>query len=184
MNEKIFLRIKFTVDDYVRVLIFMRNQLFINKYLFFIFPPVVFLTLVIILYLSASDKSTVNWLEMFFAGFVPAIFVTMIVYLLNKFSSPLTLKRAIKKQYESSPAMQEERSVVISNEGIESSGKLASGTIKWEAIIKGVESETDFIFYTTSKFSNFIPKNAFVSEDDVNFLRCLSRAKLGDKAKF
>ncbi len=184
MNEKIRFRTKFSVDDYVRVLTFMRSQLFIIKHLSVIFSAITFLAVFVTIYQSANDNISVSRMEIFFFGIVSAIIVGTLVYLMNKFFSPLILKRTIAKQYESSPAMQEEKDVLISDQGIESSSELASGTIKWEAIIKGVESKTDFIFYTTSKFGHFIPKRVFSTEADVNSLRCLSRGKLGDKAKF
>lgn len=184
MNEEISIRAKYSVDDYVKALTYMQRQLFINKYNFLIaFVGIFALTALLTLFL-ANDKSSIKFFPVIFSALLPATIVGGLIFFLNRVVNPFILKRSISKQYKSSPAMQEENNIVFSIEGIKTTTNLASSTLKWEAIVKALESETEFLFYTSNKFAHFIPKSIFASEIDVSSVRSLTRAKLGDKAKF
>ena len=96
---------------------------------------------------------------------------------------PWVAKRAITKQYKSSPIMQNEMEYTITDEFIESSNPLSGGRIAWDGIIKAVESDTEFLLYASSKFSNFLPKRIFDSAEQMETFRSLVKEKLGEKAK-
>jgi hypothetical protein len=183
MNQK-ELHIKFSAEDYVRVLTFIKSQNFIYKYAVVIIPSVVFVCFVLSIIQMANDVAAIEIEKMILVSLIPAAIVSAFIYLATKFVSPFFLKRAITKQCKSSPLMLEEQSVVFADEGIEFSSSLSSSKIKWDAIVKAIESNTDFLFYIGSKTAYFIPKETIGSEIDIIWLRGFSRAKLGDKAKF
>lgn len=184
MNEKLSVRAKYSAEDYVRVLSYMQKQFSINKYGHIILGVIVFIAIFLFVFLLADDKKTLNYFAIFIISLLSALFFSGIIVLLNKFVNPLIIKRSISKQYESSPAMQAENSFTVSNEGIENSNSLTSGTVSWDAIVKAVETQTDFLFYTSDRYAQFVPKYVFASETDINLVRCITRAKLGEKAKF
>lgn len=184
MNQELTVRAKYSTEDYVKALTYMQSRRFMYKYGSIVVFAIVFTAIVLLILLMANDKSGINFFAMMFFALLPALFVGGADYLVKKIVSPLILKRTISKQLKSSPALQEEQNIMISNEGIKYSNNLTSSAIKWEAVIEALESEADFLFYTSSRFAHFIPKNAFVSEIDVDYVRCLARAKLGDKAAF
>jgi hypothetical protein len=183
MDEKLFLHVKYSARDYARVSGFMKQQKFLNKYSFIFMFVGVFVTIAAFTFMLADDKSSINYLGLITVSLLPALALGGLIYFLEQFLSPALMKRSVAKQIKSSPALNEEQAICFSTEGIEISGELFSQKIKWEAIIKAIESETDFIFYTTRDSGKFFPKTAFVSETDANFIRCLARAKLGDKAE-
>lgn len=161
----------------------MRNQMFFYRYL-----PVFAFGLILIVfgffvYMQSGRNTNINLpvsllMCVIFAGLVGGLF-----YVLRKVTDPWITKRAITKQYESSPIMQNEMEYTITDEYLESSNPLSGGRIAWDGIIKAIESETEFLLYASSKFSNFLPKRIFVSAEQMDIFRSLVREKLGDRAK-
>jgi hypothetical protein len=113
-----------------------------------------------------------------FAGVVGGLF-----YILRKVTDPWIMKRVITKQYESSPILQNEMEYTITDEYIESSNPLSGGRIAWDGVVKAIESDTEFLLYSSSKFSNFLPTRAFDSTEQIDMFRALVKEKLGEKAK-
>lgn len=89
----------------------------------------------------------------------------------------------IGRQLMSVPGINEPYVFTFSEEGLAIAGRLSNTNIKWEAIVKARESKTDFLFYTTKRFAQFLPKRAFGHNEEMNELRVLLDQKLGDKAQ-
>lgn len=184
MNEKLLLQIDYSADDYIRASVFMRNQTLLHRYNFLFTFTIIFFAIATFTFLLANDKTSINYAGLVAIAFFPALFLGVTVVLLDKYVFPFFGKQTIKRQMKSSLSFNNENEICFSDEGIEISNELSSSKLKWEAFLKAFESDSDFIFYTSNKTSIFIPKTAFLSDADTNFLRCLSRAKLSDKAQF
>jgi hypothetical protein len=183
MDVPINLRIKFTPEDHARAVMTMRSQMFFYRYL----PLFAFIFILIVsglfIYMQSGRNTTMNLPAAFGMCVISAGFVAGLFYFFRKVADPWIAKRAITKQYKSSPIMQNEMEYTITDEYIESSNPLSGGRISWDGIIKAVESDTEFLLYASSKFSNFLPKRVFASAEQINIFRGLVKEKLGEKAK-
>jgi hypothetical protein len=90
----------------------------------------------------------------------------------------------IKNQIKSSPLLSECNFVIFDESGIKGKTSISSSETNWEAFVKAYETEKDFFFFTSNKLAVFIPKHAFISDEQINQLRELTKTKLGDRAKF
>lgn len=162
----------------------MRNQMFFYRYL----PVIAFILVLLVfgffVYMQSGRNTNMNLPVALLMCVILAGFVSGFFYFLRKVVDPWKMRYAIRKQYESSPVMQNEMEYTITDEYIESSNPLSGGRIAWDGIIKAIESDTEFLLYPSSKFSNFIPKRAFESAEQLERFRSLVKEKLGDKAKF
>lgn len=183
MNEEINLEIQYTVDDYVRGVSFVQNRQFINKYGFAIAPLLLFLFGGFIFALKMQKESVVTSIISSLPFFVAALIVFLVLLLLRKFPNPI-LKWNIKRQFRSSPLLNEPQRISFDEEGINGETYLSSGLTKWAAIIEATETKDDLFFFTSNKFAMFVPKRAFVNEEQINQVRQLAKESLGEKAKF
>ena len=184
MNHSLTISLDLSADDYIRVLRRRHLESFFVKY----GAPLTFVTLFLgilgfILFLSL-DAQQVNVFSAVLVAFLPSAVGAGAVYATDRFISIPLLSRSVRKQIASNPTVYETATVTFDNEGITTVTSLTSGSVKWDGFIRAVENETDFLFYTTSKFSHFVPKETFLSETDIDFVRCLARAKLAEKAEF
>jgi hypothetical protein len=96
---------------------------------------------------------------------------------------PMLARRRVKNIFRSSPAANEEVLVSLSSEGIEMKGNLSSGSIKWDAVIKVVESESHLLFYSSASLPFlYFRLSELDSDGHRNSLRQLIRHKLGERA--
>lgn len=79
--------------------------------------------------------------------------------------------------------LQERNEITFDETGLSGSTYLGGGTTKWAGFIEVVETDTDFHFFTSPKFTYFVPKSAFESEEDIERLRHLVTERLGAKAR-
>ena len=183
MLEAVTLNLQLKTDDYVRVLRFMQSQKLIVRYGPLIAFGVLFLVIFGFIFLLSEDR-LVSIPASLLVSFFPAAIAAGSVYLVDRYVSLPFLKFSIRRQLKSNPLFDKEILVTFDDEGISSETSQSSTSIKWDGFIRAVETQTDFLFYTSNKFSNFVPKDAFVSPSDLNFVGCLARSKLGDKAEF
>ena len=183
MLETVTLNIQFTIEDYSRVLRFMNSQNLLMKYGPLISFTVLF-TLIFGFTVFLSDGELFNISAALLVSCLPAAFAAGAVYLVDRYVSALFLKLSVGRQIKSNPLLGSEMTISFDDDGISNVTSQSSTSINWEGFIRAVETETDFLFYTTNKFSYFVPKSAFVSPSDTNVVRCLARAKLGDRAEF
>ncbi len=183
MDKTISLNLEITPQDYVNATGFLKSRSFLSKYSFIIFPLIVFFSFVLIICWMSNNIREINVLGLLLVSAIPALLLWVAILVLNSFS-PFLHSRRVKKIINSSPFMQGEVQMNFTDEGIEFLRELVSSKINWRAFTKAIESDRQFLLYYSDKESPiFIPKRAFVSNEEINFVRCLVRAKLGDKAE-
>lgn len=115
---------------------------------------------------------------------VPALFGLLVwMYLSAYVAGRWNTRRIIRQQLKSSPSAQSPQIYTFSDAGISMTGALHNLDLKWEAIVKALESKHDFFLYPSKSFAYFLPKKAFVSGEQQAELRSMLRSKLGEKAK-
>jgi hypothetical protein len=164
----IAVEITFTEQDYVRVTRFMASP---RTKTFKILLALGGLVGTLLIYRGVSDFRI--WEIPVIVGlFVP-------LYYLARFIQRLNIGRQVK----SVPGSDDVYTFTFSEEGITISGSLRSANLKWEAIVKVRESESDFLFYTTKRFAQFLPKRAFRQNEEMKELRVLLGRQLGNRAQ-
>ena len=118
MDEKLFAQVKYSADDYIRVGVFMRKHLFLYKYGFEITFISVFFAVAVVIFVLADDKSAINYLGLISFGVFLAFFAGTLIYLGDKFISPLLSRRYVARLLKSSPLLNQENDICFSNEGI------------------------------------------------------------------
>lgn len=115
---------------------------------------------------------------------VPALLgLTAFLYCFFYFFQRWNLRRVIGRQLKSNPAAQGIQRYSISEAGIGMTGSLHNLDLKWEAIIKAVESRYDFFLYFSKVGAYFLPKTALANEHQQEELRRLLKTKLGERAR-
>jgi hypothetical protein len=154
---------------------FWRVVRFTTKLQTWIFTSLLMLgSMLLALLLYSANPSGFHWWA------IPAIaaltlFLFYLVRLMQRFN--------VGRQVKSSPGINEPYVYTFDEEGIGIAGRLGNTNLKWEAIIKARETNTDFLFYTAKKFAQFLPKRAFERNEAMNELRSMLRRKLGDRAQ-
>ena len=184
MSQSLTISLELSNDDYTRVLRRMHSENFFFKYGPHVTFTVLFIGILGFIFFLSLEAQQLRLSAAFIVASIPAALAAGAVYALDRVLAFPLLARSIRKQVKSSPVLSETHTVTFDDEGISTSASLTSSSIKWDGFIRAVETETDFLFYTTTKYSHFVPKEAFLSETDVDFVRCLARAKLADKAEF
>lgn len=183
MEKPVSVKVKYIVDDTIRVVRFHQNQSFIFRYDAAITGSFIFLAFAIAIVVMANDFDEINVLSLIIFSAIPAVAVTISVYLLHKLLYPWFAKRRVTKYFKSSPIMNDEILVEFLDEGIKSTGKLSSSLVTWGAIVKAVESNTDLIFYTGPAWPGLhIAKKAFDSDEDLDSVKVLLHQTLNEKA--
>jgi len=184
MDQPISLKIKYTIDDPIRVARFVKNQSFIYRHDAILTTVLVFLFFAFLVFSISNSLSEINILGLVVFSVIPAIIVGTTVYLLHGPVGLWLAKRRVTKFFESSPLINDEKTIEFSQDGIKNTGNLSSSFIKWEAITKAIESDTDLMFYTgNEKFGWYIPKNAFKCDKDLSSIRILLRQTLNENAQ-
>jgi hypothetical protein len=182
METPITLPITYTVDDWVRVLTAMRNRIWWLKYGYLALPVSVFLAALLLVFFDQSESS-LSLIELAGISLLVALVVGLVAFLAAKFFTPWTIKRSVARQIKSSPAMQAPHSIVLTDASLQISSEFASATINWTAFIEAIETETDFLLYTTKRFCQFIPKRACPSEAEWASIRELVAREVGFEEK-
>ena len=174
---------KYTADDYVRSTKYLQSRKLWMKY-FLLFPLILMGIMILFIYLSDRVKFAAIYSKPQNIILLLFPFVAIGVVLLLKLKGPrLLLKRQFEKQIRSSPTLQEPKTLVFSDDGVNGYQSLATGATSWDAFVSAEESENDFYLFTSNKAANFIPKSSFRSKDEENELRELIKEKLGNRAK-
>jgi hypothetical protein len=182
MDKTISLNLEITPKDYANAADSLQKRHFLVKYNFAILPAAVFLLFAIIIYLMADAQ--INILGLILFSLIPALILWVALLVLNEFS-PRLISRKMKKIINSAPLIQGNLRVNFTDEGIEFLRELTESKMNWLVFTKAIESEREFLLYWgANQEPFFIPKRAFASAEDLNFVRCLMRAKLAEKAEF
>jgi hypothetical protein len=161
--------VTFTEADYLRVIRFTTSRQTTTFTMMLALGAVI---LALLLY--RADPEGFHWWAM------PAIagLLLLFIYLIR-----FTQRFNIARQLKSVPAINEPYIYTFTENELAIAGRLSSTNIKWEAIVKVRESKTDFLFYTTKSFAQFLPKRAFEDTEEMNELRVLLTRNLGDRAQ-
>ena len=181
--EPLKIRVDYSRDDFLRGLTFMNNRSWMHRHSALIAAASVFVLLLLFI-ISLRDASDIaSPILLIAAAAVPALAVGCMIYFLSRVLNPWFLRRSIEKQISTSPILQEVNEIEFNETGLAGSTFLGSTSTKWAAFIEAAETETDFYFFTSTKFSYFVPKAAFSDVSDIERLRTLVKDKLGDRAK-
>lgn len=165
----ITVEVTYSEADYARALRFMsRRQIRIFNCM------IVIGAVVFALLLYRADPAAFHWWAMPAIAGLGIFFFGLI---------RLSHRWGIGRQLKSMPSAQGPHLWEISDDGIKATGPLSSVDMKWQAILRVRESKDDFLFYTATRFSRFLPKRVFANEEEIGDLRRLIIEKLGPKAE-
>jgi L-lactate permease len=169
------LEITYKDSDYARA-----NRFLLRRkpatWIVYSLPAILVIGMSVRLYQVASDNW--NW------WVVPAMFGLLIwLYSCAYVAGRWNTRRIIRRQLKSNPSAQSPQIYNISDAGISMTGALHNLDLKWEAIVKVLESKQDFFLYISKGVAYFLPKQAFASGEQEAELRGILRSKLGEKAK-
>ena len=161
-------RVTYTPEDYLRVFRFTATK---QTRIFTIMLVLGAALLAFLLY--RANPAGFHWWAIPAIGALTCLFLGLIRWL-QRFN--------IGRQVKSIPGSSEPYVYTFTEEGITIAGRLSSANIKWEALVKARESQTDLLFYTAKRFAQFLPKRAFDSEA-LTELRSMLRRNLGERAQ-
>jgi hypothetical protein len=183
MSEVVESKVIYTPEDFIRHTKYIQKRQFLFRYSALL-TVAVFACILLFVYLINPSNFTAAFSKPrnILVLAVPMVFLA--AWTLLKRNSPgFLLKRNLKKQFESSPALREMQFLSIDEEGLYGTNQFGSGQTKWEAMVEVTETEDDFFFFTSGKFAQFVPKRFFTPEQQ-NQIRDLAKRKLGERAKF
>lgn len=180
MSTSINLRFQPSIDDYIRVLTSLKKMRFTHRYGYFIFPVILFFLFVFAIYFLANDKSQIRYFPTFLFSAIPASVLGLLMFFIRDIP-PIYEKSQISKQMNLYPVMQQEIEVKLTDESFESSSQLSTNTVRWEALLIAIETDTDFLFKITPIGINFLPKVAFDNAADQNQFREMLKSKMGER---
>jgi hypothetical protein len=163
--------VDYVEDDYWRAIRFMRSRTWVN-WLTSAFFLVVPLVVVVSRYFS-NPKEWTPWL----------LLVPVAIFLLIFVVGRLIDRQRIRNQVTRTPSARGYHKYIFSDSGIRISSDLSDTEMKWEALVKVIESDEDIFFYQSPAFARFLPKRSLTGESQLSQLRDLMRAKLGNKVK-
>lgn len=182
MKTPITLRITFTLDDYTRVMMFVRNQMFLVKYNFLLAGIFGFLFILMIGFFGRTENG-LSLLSLLGLALLSGLLFGGMIFALDKLVSVPLIRRQVRKQLETARTMDLEHQIMLSEDGFEIASDLTSARTDWGTFIKAIETDQDLLLYTTVKFCQFIPKRAFTSDGDLAAARSLIGEKVGGQPR-
>ena len=186
MSESVEVNVTYTSEEYARSLQYIVNRQLLMK-LTFLWPAAFMILTLAALFLL--DKQTFVYLlfaSQFSLAIIIGLALTVIISTVSivyrKDSPNFFLRRNVKTQFESSPAMRDPKSIIFNDEGLSGSSDLGEGSTKWEAFIEAAETKEFIFLFTSNKSAQFVPKRAFTGEQLVQ-VRNLIKTHMGDKPK-
>ena len=165
--------VSYEPEDYVRAGKTMRGRRPLYGYLV-VWAGVAFFVVL----QNLRTSGIVDWLVVFLAVLFCGVMVPASVAAFREIE-----RIRIKRQLNSSKLAEGSYTYVFDEQGFSIGGELAQSELKWAAIIKAVETEKDFYFYTSKKFAQIVPKRAFASQSDIDQVRQLTGSALGERAR-
>jgi len=174
----------YSVDDYVRALLFIRRRNPILKY-YYLAPLIVIGILLTALYFQNPNQfiSTFSSPANLLVILLGPLLAIAILYLAARRKTNFLIKWQIRRQMESSPAMRQPQRLTFDNDGLDGRTILSSGHVSWDAIIEATESEDDFFFFTSKKIAMFVPKSSFETSEEQNAVRQMAAMQLRERAE-
>jgi hypothetical protein len=182
MSEKIEIIADYTPEDYADALIAIHQRQKLVRVFGFICLFIVLATIAFLY--SLSERNFIHFIFDFENLTLILMCVGVLFWLIiYKGRSPkLFIAWNVKRQFKTSPTLRETKRITVEEEGLAGNTDLSSGIVKWAAFIDAVETKKSFLFFTSKKFAQFIPKRVITLEQE-NEIRALVKRKMGDKAK-
>src|SRR5436190_23750135 len=108
MEQPICLRVKYTIEDPIRVARFIQNRSFIYRHDALLTGMFVFLAFIVLIVLMANDLTTFNVIGAIVFSIIPAITVGIVVYFMHGPFGSWMAKRRVAKYFKASPLMNDE----------------------------------------------------------------------------
>lgn len=178
MAGSVSFEVTLTEEDYLRVITFMQGRQFLHRYLILILFATVFISIWIFILILGTDSPDFSVPLSLLSASIPAIAVSVLVWLARRILDPLFLRRNLSKQFRSSPALPAEQRVTIDDDGLKYESDFGSSLTKWSAFTSGIETNTDLVLYTSPKFSHFVPKRVFESQTDLDLFRSIAKRNM------
>jgi len=157
-----------TLGDYVSFnLFFHRKRLILT-------PIVFFVAMLVMAFVVFSDSGQSPLLIPVFMLIVAVLTGMMTAW------SIFAIKKASKKQYRSSQAMQSENEIIIDEEGICEHGAYANTIVPWKDVVLAAESKDALYIHISWMQAFVIPKQLIGGEEDA-VIRSLIKSKLEEK---
>lgn len=184
MNKTLSLNLEITPQDYENAAEFLKKRSFTRQYGFIVYPLITYVFFILLIFWMSNDISRMNIPATFLVSAIPALIMWVGILLIDVIS-PLPRTHSVKTLINYSPYMQGTTQMNFTDEGIEFLKELASTKMKWRAFSKVIESKSELFLYTSEKSCPiFIPKRAFNSNEDMNFIKYLITMRLADKSAF
>jgi hypothetical protein len=179
--ENVSIDVRYTVDDYVRGLTYIQNRSIFARYGFVLLPGIILLFFIFNLFINQRSLWQLSSYVILVTA-LPVVVIFVVLLLLRYFPNPL-LKWNVKKQFKSSPLLNEVQHLKFDGNGISGKTNLSEGTTKWQAIIECSETNDDIFFFTSKKFAMFVPKSQ-LSSNQLAEIKVLATANLNDRVRF
>lgn len=180
--ETVKVRVEYASEDFIRAINYVNNRSWLYRNSTLVITASVFALVLFAIAALQDPSDNSNLFVIWFVALVPALFAGGLIWGLSRILNPWYLNRTIQNQIRSSPLLQEANEIEFDHEGFTASTYLSSTTYKWEAFREVTESEDDFHFLTSTKFTIFVPKAAFADESEIARVRQFAKEKLFDRA--
>ena len=166
-------KLQFTLKDYITFnLFYMKKRLIWTPILFVLIFPAIS----VIISLIRNDST---WPFMLIGTFIVILLLAGLMTLVNVFS----IRRAAKKQYQSSKAMQAESEFIADSAGVRETGEYSSTVVKWEDVYKIMASDTAYYIFISRMQAFLIPKRLITQEEERTLLALLNQYLPAEKVR-
>ena len=149
-------RVSFTLDDYISFnLFYMKRRLIVTPVLFIVLFPLAIMLIELM-------RNSPTWLPMLLTTLIIAIVLAGLMTLF----SILSVRRAAKKQYQSSRAMQAGSDIAMDDAGVRETSEYGSTVVKWEDVFKTMESDSAYYVFFSRMQAFLIPKRLITPAED------------------
>jgi hypothetical protein len=182
MNEPIIVDVQYTAEDLARGAKYVGQRNVLVKYAFFL--PLVILSVILLMAFSLKRGSfTPEQQKNLILVSMSFLTVGGMIFFIGRTKYSRIVRNQFQKQIDSSPALQQPKTIIFDENGISGQSSLGAGETRWEAVIEAAETPDDFYFFTAKRFAQFVPKRAFLNDGQQDKLKFLARSRLGERAK-
>ncbi len=183
MNEEIKSEVTYTIEDFERHYVYMKNRSIFVKYVIFL-PLLIFIPVFLFFYFLDPNKFSAAFSQPKNYTIFPLAFLIVgswWFFTRNKMS--FFQKRTLTKQLNTTPSLSVPQTITFDHVGMYGENEFVSGLLKWNAMVEATETEDNFCFFNSPKFAQFVPKR-FFSDEQIARIKDLAKRHLGEKAKF
>lgn len=183
--DDIQIQTQYTVEDYIRTVRFIKYRNKPSEFIIVagsVFISVFGLANLFLAYIAMNNMEFRKSLLLFFLSLCVFFSVYKILALYSGFLQMLFFKRYTRKHFDPDSILYSERQINFSEEGITETHKFGKYLTNWDAILRVIETDEDFLIYLHN-IVRFQPKRD-ISVEQINPLRILIKANLRESAVF